>query len=109
MVDNGGVERYEDNRLTYADLAGGDRFEADEAVAFTRNAIVHFASVCDPQPFHPGKTVVGSAPLDGLVAGGLRSFCECSHLATGAFLERVAFLGGTVVGDLLGSGRLPPA
>ncbi|MFA1611078.1 MaoC/PaaZ C-terminal domain-containing protein [Halobellus rubicundus] len=87
-------------RLTYEDLAVGDRFEADRTVEFSRDSIVAFASDYDPQPFHVSDDVDDAAPFDGLVASGLHSFCACNRLATEAFFGRIAFLGGRGVDDL---------
>jgi len=100
MTDDAVADRDGDDRLTYADLAVGERFEADETVTFTRESIIDFASAYDPQPFHLGEAVDDAAPFDGLVASGLHSFCECNRLATAAFFGTVAFLGGRGVDDL---------
>jgi len=94
----GGSDRGE--RLTYEDLAVGDRFAADRTVSFSRESIVDFAADYDPQPFHVSDEVDDAAPFDGLVASGLHSFCACNRLATEAFFGRVAFLGGRGVDDL---------
>jgi acyl dehydratase len=87
-------------RLTYEDVAVGDRYVADGTVTFTRGEIVDFAAEYDPQPFHIGDDVDDAAPFDGLVASGLHSFCVCSRLATEAFFGRIAFLGGRGVDEL---------
>ena len=87
-------------RLTYEDVAVGDRFVADRTVTFTRESIVDFAGKYDPQPFHLGDAADEASPFDGLVASGLHSYCACNRLATEAFFGRVAFLGGRGVDDL---------
>ncbi|WP_144900903.1 MaoC/PaaZ C-terminal domain-containing protein [Halobellus captivus] len=89
-----------DEPLTYDDLSVGDRFEADQTVAFTREEIVDFATAYDPQPFHLGDEADDASPFEGLVASGLHSYCACNRLATAAFFARVAFLGGRGVDDL---------
>ncbi|MDQ2053670.1 MULTISPECIES: MaoC/PaaZ C-terminal domain-containing protein [Halobellus] len=88
------------DRLTYEELAVGDRFVADQTVTFTRDSIVDFAGKYDPQPFHVGDDADAASPFEGLVASGLHSFCACNRLATEAFFGRVAFLGGRGVDDL---------
>jgi len=90
----------EGERLTYDDLAVGDRFLADRTVTFDRESIVEFAAEYDPQPFHVGDDAPAASPFDGLVASGLHSVCACNRLATEAFFGRVAFLGGRGVDDL---------
>jgi acyl dehydratase len=94
-ADDTGAER-----LTYADVAVGDRFRADETVTFTREEITEFAAAYDPQPFHLGDGADDASPFDGLVASGLHSFCACNRLATEAFFGRIAFLGGRGVDHL---------
>ena len=88
------------DRLTYEDVAVGDRFVADRTITFTRDSIVDFAGKYDPQPFHVGDDADEASPFEGLVASGLHSFCACNRLATEAFFGRVAFLGGRGVDDL---------
>lgn len=89
-----------DDRLSYAELAVGDRFESDRAETFTRESIVDFAAAYDPQPFHLDDAAGEASPFDGLVASGLHTFCVCSRLATEAFFGRIAFQGGRGVDDL---------
>jgi acyl dehydratase len=88
------------DRLTYEEVAVGDRFVADRTVTFTRDSIVDFAGAYDPQPFHVGDDADEASPFEGLVASGLHSFAACNRLATEAFFGRVAFLGGRGVDDL---------
>ena len=90
----------EDDRLTYGEIAVGDRFEADRTVTFSREAIVEFAAEYDPQPFHLNEAAGESTPFGGLVASGLHSFCVCSRLSTEAFFGQIQFLGGRGVDNL---------
>jgi len=88
------------DRLTYGEIAVGDRFTADRTVTFSREAIVEFAAEYDPQPFHLDEAAGTDSPFGGLVASGLHSFCVCSRLSTEAFFGQVAFLGGRGIDDL---------
>jgi len=88
------------DRLTFEEIAVGDRFEADRSVTFSRESIVEFAAEYDPQPFHLEEAAGTASPFGGLVASGLHSFCVCSRLSTEAFFGRVAFLGGRGIDDL---------
>lgn len=88
------------DRLTYGDIAVGDRFRADRSVTFSRESIVEFAAEYDPQPFHLDEAAGEDSPFGGLVASGLHSFCVCSRLSTEAFFGRVAFQGGRGIDDL---------
>lgn len=89
-----------DDRLSYDEIAVGDRFESDRAETFTRESIVDFAAAYDPQPFHLDSAAGEASPFGGLVASGLHTLCVCSRLATEAFFGRIAFLGGRGVDDL---------
>lgn len=88
------------DRLTFEEIAVGDRFEADRSVTFSRESIVEFAAEYDPQPFHLDEAAGTASPFGGLVASGLHSFCVCSRLSTEAFFGHVAFLGGRGIDDL---------
>jgi acyl dehydratase len=89
-------------RQYYEDLSVGDTYESDGRTV-TQAEIIDFADRFDPQPYHVDVTAAEDSMFGGLVASGIHTFGICQRLATDAFYNDVAFLGGRGVNDL----RLP--
>lgn len=86
----------------FEDLAVGDTYESDGRTV-TQTEIIDFADRFDPQPFHVDVAAAQDSMFGGLVASGIHTFGICQRLATEAFYNDAAFLGGLGVNDL----RLP--
>lgn len=86
----------------FEELTVGDTFESNGRTV-TQTEIIDFADRFDPQPFHVDVEAAKKSMFGCLVASGIHTFGICQRLATEAFYNDAAFLGGLGVNDL----RLP--
>lgn len=83
----------------FEDFAVGDVVDTP-GVTLTESAIVDFALVYDPQPFHIDRVAADSGPFGGLIASGFQSMALSFRLLlqTGVFAG--TSLGGGVMDEV---------
>ena len=83
----------------FEDIAVGETHEAGP-LAVTRDAIVAFARLYDPQPFHLDEAAGAASLLDGLAASGWHTAALGMRLLYDGFVGQVASMGAPGVDDL---------
>ena len=92
----------------YEDFVPGDvaEFHADHAV--TKDEIVEFARVYDPQPFHLDEEAAKHSMLGGLCASGWHTSCLMMRLNFDSWISRTASLGSPGIDELRWESPLRP-
>jgi len=92
----------------YEDFLPGSvaEFEADRPV--TKDEIVRFAAVYDPQPFHLDEEAAKHTLLGGLCASGWHTCCLMMRLNFDSWLSRTASLGAPGIDELRWENPLRP-
>ncbi|WP_255152070.1 MaoC family dehydratase [Halorarius halobius] len=83
----------------FEDLSVGESHEFGERTV-TRDEILSFAELYDPQPFHVDEEAAAESVFGGLVASGWHTVCLMNRLLVDGFLLDVANMGGRGVDDL---------
>lgn len=94
----------------FEDIAEGERLDC-LPVAFSKEAIVGFATEFDPQPFHIDEEAAGASVFGGLVASALHILSACTRtvvdaqgdvaVLTGIGMDEVKIFNPVRPGDVL--------
>ncbi|MCW2246910.1 acyl dehydratase [Azospirillum fermentarium] len=83
----------------FQDFAVGDVVET-AGVTLTESAIIDFALVHDPQPFHIDRVAAESGPFGGLIASGFQSMALSFRLLLQTGIFAGTSLGGGVMDEV---------
>jgi acyl dehydratase len=86
-------------RLAFEDIAVGAEFRAGP-LHLTREAIIAFAQMYDPQPFHLDETAASKSLLQGLAASGWQTAAIGMRLFHEGFVRHVDSMGAPGVDEL---------
>ena len=67
------------NVMYFDDFTAGMRF-ASPAMTVTESAIIDFAALYDPQPFHIDRVAALQSPYGGLIASGFQTLAVCFRM-----------------------------
>jgi len=84
----------------YEDFEPGSVAEFHSDAAVTKDEIIRFASVYDPQPFHLDEEAARHSMLGGLCASGWHTCCLMMRLNFDTWLSRTASLGAPGIDEL---------
>src|ERR1700712_5027688 len=77
---------------TFEDIEPGESVRSGP-VAVTREAILAFAQIYDPQPFHLDEAAADESLLEGLAASGWHTTAMSMRLFYDGFVRHVASMG----------------
>ena len=94
-------KRYEPRnvRIYFEDFHPGQVREI-QGPSLTREAIVEFAQLYDPQPFHLSEEAARQSHFGGLVASGWQTVAVCMRLICDLYLLEAASLGSPGIDEL---------
>lgn len=84
----------------YEDFIPGSVAEFHDDRAITKEEIVRFAEVYDPQPFHLDEEAARKSMLGGLCASGWHSCCIVMRLNYDHWLDRTASMGAPGIDEM---------
>ena len=81
-----------DDLITFEDIEPGKTYRTGP-ITLTREAIIAFAEMYDPQPFHLDEAAANASLLDGLAASGWQTVGIGMRLFFDAFVKHAASMG----------------
>ena len=84
----------------YEDFVPGSIFDFAETRAVTKDEIIRFAEIYDPQPFHLDEEAARHTMLGGLCASGWHSCCLAMRLNYDHWVSRTASMGAPGIDEM---------
>jgi acyl dehydratase len=84
----------------YEDFVPGSIFEYADSHAITKDDIIRFAKVYDPQPFHLDEEAAKNSLLGGLCASGWHIGCLAMRLNYDHWINRTASMGAPGIDEM---------
>jgi acyl dehydratase len=84
----------------YEDFVPGSTFEFGGEREITKEEIIRFASVYDPQPFHLDEEAARHSLLGGLCASGWHTGCLAMRLSYDHWINRTASMGAPGIDEM---------